>query len=145
MRLQLKIKMKNTLKILLALSLFTGCGTITPDPVKDKAASYDSSTPEGYAKQNSGFLGFTLGEDGQSEGALLTQHAVDRYNFLINDYKVQFKEQTGIDINRGDGLSPTLTTSNLPIYKIDLEHLQYFLKLSRWKKEGHPSDTLCKP
>lgn len=112
-----------TLTLCLQLSLFQGCTTtITPDPVVSSQPSFDNG------EQNSGFLKFN--EDGSG---VITPHARDRYNALINIYGTSFL----IPITKDAGL----IRQEDGTYIIIAESLVKFATMNRWYKSGRvPGD-----
>ena len=91
--------MKLFASFFLSSLLLTSCATITPDKVDDKTASFDSTTPVNYDNLNSGVLGFT--EDGSG---IITSFGVERYNNLIEQYKIRFKEYKGVELHKNDSI-----------------------------------------
>ena len=79
--------MKKFASILVLNFLFIGCATITPNKIQDFTASYDSSTPSQYNQDNGGVIAIL------ENGAVITSSAKDRYNNLIQMYKVKFKKE----------------------------------------------------
>jgi hypothetical protein len=78
--------------LLLALLFVFGCtSTVVPGEVKATVASWDGT------QQNSGLLGFD-----QDGNAIITYHAYNRWEALVNDYGPYFKppcdEHTGVDV-----------------------------------------------
>lgn len=107
------------------LMSFTACGcttTITPPKIHDTQASWDGN------QQNSGFIQFN--EDGS---ALITPHARDRYNGLIDLYGGFYKPR----LKHDDGLEAAGD-----VWKIDAEHLVKFGTMNRWRKENKPTDPV---
>lgn len=103
---------------ILALVFLVGCApTITPHQVQSSQASWDGN------EQNSGFIGFDAAGNG-----IITWRAHSRYIGLIADYGYRFTPKLEAD----EGT--TLTTTNT--WLIDGQHLAYFDKMSRWKKQG---------
>lgn len=113
--------------ILLALALaallfFTGCTTtVTPKIPHAAQASFDGD------QQNSGFLGKdALGFE------IITAHARDRYNGLIETYGRGFSPALKPD----DGVTPNPDSPGT--FRIDREHLIKFATMNRWRREGRP-------
>lgn len=109
------------LAICCAAAFLSGC-TIRPKVVHNNQASFDGNL------QNSGLLG----NDSQGN-AIITAHARDRYNALVDDYGKFFSPP----LNRDDGIMPTATNTFL----IDGEHLFFFATMNRWlhsSPEGPP-------
>jgi hypothetical protein len=112
-----------------------GCATVTPDKVVDNTASYDASTPTGYDNLNSGIIGFT------AEGyGILTPFGVERYNKLIELYKIQFKFAKGVELVENEGITEYLDKNGNLLYKIDQQHLVYYGILNSWRRDGKDSD-----
>lgn len=121
--------------------LNTSCSTITPSPIQDEMASYDSTVPKEYRQFSSGFLGFIENSEGEAESGILSDAALCRYNALISSYRIQFKETWKIDLDEDDGITPYTDKYGNKLHLIDVEHLQYFIKLNHWNKEDRPNDT----
>jgi hypothetical protein len=102
----------------LAVILFaTSCSTtVTPKHVHASQASFDGNV------QNSGFLCFN--PDGSGT---ITPHARDRYNALVEIYGKRLLPPVQVD----EGITPAGTN-----YVIDAQHLNYFKRMNRWKKEN---------
>ena len=128
--------MKSFAACLLSSILFVGCATVTPNKVVDNTASYDASTPQGYNNLNSGIVGFTM--DGK---AILTPYGVERYNTLIELYKIQFKYAKGIELKQNAGIAEYLDKNKNLLYKIDEQHLVYYGILNSWRRDGRDADT----
>ena len=117
--------------------LLVSCATITPNKVEDNTASFDSSTPVNYDNLNSGIIGFTADGSG-----ILTNFGVQRYNSLIRDYKIRFKNAKGVELKENDGITETLDKNGNLLYNMDQQHLVYFGILNSWKKDGKDPDSL---
>ncbi len=98
--------------IMLLLLIF-GC-TVRPRVVRNSQASFDGN------EQNSGLIG----EDSDGN-AIITAHARDRYNSLMDDYGKAFSPP----VNRDDGIVATSTNT----YLLDREHLFIFATANRWR------------
>jgi hypothetical protein len=95
--------------------LFAGCTTtVTPRIVASLQASWDGTN------QNSGFIGFT------DAGGIITPHARDRYNGLIELYGKKFIPPITFDY----GISQH-TNEN---YIITPQALSDFAQMNRWYK-----------
>jgi hypothetical protein len=116
--------------------LLIGCATITPNKIEDDKSSYDATTPKQYQKDNGGLISF-VGDD-----ALITSQARDRYNNLIEMYKIKFKKEKAIQLKIDSGIKPYKDTYNNDLYLIDSEHLVYFGVLNSWLKEKVPQDNI---
>ena len=92
--------------------------TVTPRQVKSQVASWDGTN------QNSGFIGFDAAGNG-----IITPHARDRYNALVDVFGKQFQPP----VNRDDGVTATATNT----YVIDPQHLDYFMRMNRWRLAPH--------
>ena len=103
--------------LFLALILLSaGCTTtITPKVVTDSHASFDGN------QANSGFIAFTADGSG-----LITPHARERYNSLIDRYGSRFVPPLG----RNAGVRPDPSGN----FIIDAEHLVKFATMNRWSK-----------
>lgn len=129
--------MKHFVSFYLSSFLLVGCATITPDKVNDNTASFDSSTPVNYDNLNSGIIGFT------DEGSgIITTFGINRYNNLIEQYKIRFKEFKGVDLKQNDGISNYVDKHGNVLYKIDAQHFVYYGVLNSWRKDGVESDSL---
>ena len=122
---------------ILVLNFFLiGCATVTPNKIEDDKSSYDASTPKQYDKDNGGLISF-VGDD-----ALITNQARDRYNNLIEMYKIKFKKEKAIELNKDSGIKPYKDNFGNELYVIDSEHLVYFGVLNSWLKEKVPQDNI---
>ena len=121
----------------LVLNLFlVSCATVTPNKIQDDKSSYDASTPKQYQKDNGGLISF-IGED-----ALITPQARERYNNLIEMYKIKFKKEKAIELKIDSGIKPYKDNFSNQLYIIDSEHLVYFGVLNSWLKEKVPQDNI---
>ncbi|NBP00119.1 MAG: hypothetical protein EBU90_08300 [Proteobacteria bacterium] len=121
----------------MALSFFVaGCTTVTPDKIEDSTASYDSSTPSQYNQDNGGVI--ALLED----GAVITAQAKDRYNKLIQMYKIKFKKEKAVELIEDSGVKPYKDRYGNSLFLIDNEHLVYFGVMNSWLKEKVPADNI---
>ena len=121
----------------LVLNLFLiGCATVTPNKIQDDKSSYDATTPKQYDKDNGGLISF-IGDD-----ALITKQARDRYNNLVEMYKIKFKKEKAIELKQDSGIKPYKDNFNNELYLIDSEHLVYFGVLNSWLKEKVPQDNI---
>lgn len=121
----------------LVLNLFlVSCATVTPNKIEDDKSSYDASTPKQYQKDNGGLISF-IGDD-----ALITPQARERYNNLIEMYKIKFKKEKAIELKIDSGIKPYKDNFNNNLYLIDSEHLVYFGVLNSWLKEKVPQDNI---
>lgn len=99
--------------LLLALTI-AGCGTVAPKPVT-AGASWDGTN------QNSGFIGWTANGCG-----VLTPHAYDRYNALIDDYGNRF--HPALEAGRG-----VIGYTN-GTYLFTPEAIADFAAMNRWRR-----------
>ena len=121
----------------LVLNVFLiGCATVTPNKIQDDKSSYDATTPKQYDKDNGGLISF-IGDD-----ALITSRARERYNNLIEMYKIKFKKEKAIELKIDSGIKPYKDNFNNDLYLIDSEHLVYFGVLNSWLKEKAPQDNI---
>ena len=121
----------------LVLNLFlVSCATVTPNKIEDDKSSYDASTPKQYQKDNGGLISF-IGED-----ALITPQARERYNNLIEMYKIKFKKEKAIELKTDSGIKLYKDSFGNELYIIDSEHLVYFGVLNSWLKEKVLADTI---
>jgi len=130
------------LTIILSSLILLGCSVVTPDPIKDGAYSYDSSTPRQYDAYNSGFIRYTRNSRGEVKGAIITPNARDKYNTLIGKYRVQFKKEYGVDLQPGYGVWDFMDMYWNQLYHIEAQYLEYFITLNRWQKELRDPDDL---
>ena len=121
----------------LALNFFLiSCATVTPNKIEDDKSSYDASTPKEYEKDNGGLISFV------GDSALITIQARDRYNNLIEMYKIKFKKEKAIELNKDSGIKPYKDSFGNELYLIDSEHLVYFGVLNSWLKEKVSQDNI---
>jgi hypothetical protein len=116
--------------------LFIGCTTVTPNKIQDEVASYDASTPDNYNKDNGGLIAVI------ENGAVITSSARDRYNKLIEMYKVKFKKEKAIELIENAGIQPYKDRYGNDLFLIDNEHLVYFGVMNSWLKEKVPADNI---
>ena len=128
--------MKKFASVLVLNILIIGCATVTPNKIQDDKSSYDATTPKQYDKDNGGLISF-IGDD-----ALITKQARDRYNNLIEMYKIKFKKEKAIELKTDSGIKPYKDNFNNELYVIDSEHLVYFGVLNSWLKEKVPQDNI---
>lgn len=103
----------------LSLALTSGCtSTVTPRTVVSSQASWDGTN------QNSGFIGFENG------CGVITPHARDRYNALIEVYGKKFLPPLTYDY----GVWP-YSNGN---YLITPQALTDFAQMNRWRKSTAP-------
>jgi hypothetical protein len=121
----------------LVLNFFLiGCATVTPNKIEDDKSSYDASTPKQYDKDNGGLISF-IGDD-----ALITNKARERYNNLIEMYKIKFKKEKAIELKADSGIKSYKDSFGNELFLIDSEHLVYFGVLNSWLKEKVPQDNI---
>ena len=128
--------MKKFASVLVLNILFIGCATVTPNKIQDDKSSYDATTPKQYQKDNGGLISF-VGDD-----ALITSQARERYNNLIDMYKIKFKKEKAIELKTDSGIKPYKDNFNNDLYLIDSEHLVYFGVLNSWLKEKVAQDNI---
>jgi hypothetical protein len=102
------------LAVIVLINAIVGCTTVSPRIVESPAASWDGTN------QNSGFIGWS------GTSGIITPHARDRYNGLIETYGKKFVPPLVTDY----GI--TATTSN--VYLITPEALADFALMNRWHK-----------
>lgn len=101
--------------VTMAVLLCCSCtSTVTSHRVVDTVASFDGNV------QTSGLLGFTADGSG-----ILTPHARDRYNALVQVYGKRFAPALQLDAG---------VTRSGSIYLIDAEHLVKFGTMNLWRK-----------
>ena len=128
--------MKNFASILVLNFLLVGCATVTPDKIQDNTTSYDASTPSNYNKDNGGLIAIL------DNGAVITSSAKDRYNKLIEMYKIKFKKEKAIELVEDAGISSYKDRYGNDLFLIDNEHLVYFGVMNSWLKEKVPADNI---
>jgi len=128
--------LKKFVNVLALNFLLVGCATVTPDKIQDFTASYDSSTPSQYNQDNGGVVALL------DNGAVITSQAKDRYNKLIEMYKVKFKKEKAIELVEGAGIQPYKDRYGNNLFLIDNEHLVYFGVMNSWLKEKVPADNI---
>jgi len=116
--------------------LLVGCATVTPDKIQDSTASYDSSTPPQYSQDNGGVIALL------ENGAVITSQAKDRYNKLIEMYKIKFKKEKAINLVENAGIQTYKDRYGNDLFLIDNEHLVYFGVMNSWLKEKVPADNV---
>jgi hypothetical protein len=112
--------------LLLLLAIFSaafflltdGC-TVRPKVVTNMQPSFDGNF------QNSGLI-----EHDKAGNAVITAHARDRYNALMDRYGKLFSPP----VNRDDGITPTATNTFL----LDGQHEFIFATANRWRKADLP-------
>ena len=103
----------------ISIIVTSGCtSTVTPRTVLSSQASWDGTN------QNSGFIGF------EGSAGIITPHARDRYNALIEIYGKKFNPPITSDY----GVWP-YTGGN---YIISPQALTYFTQMNRWRKSTTP-------
>ena len=128
--------MKKFASVLVLNFFLIGCATVTPNKIEDDKSSYDASTPKQYDKDNGGLISF-VGDD-----ALITNKARERYNNLIEMYKIKFKKEKAIELKVDSGIKPYKDNFGNELFLIDSEHLVYFGVLNSWLKEKVPQDNI---
>ena len=128
--------MKRFANVLVLNFFLVGCATITPNKIEDTTASYDSSTPAQYNQDNGGVIALL------DNGAVITSQAKDRYNKLIEMYKVKFKKEKAIELVENAGIQPYKDRYGNDLFLIDNEHLVYFGVMNSWLKEKIPADNI---
>ena len=128
--------MKKFASVLVLNFFLIGCATVTPNKIEDDKSSYDASTPKQYDKDNGGLISF-IGDD-----ALITNKARERYNNLIEMYKIKFKKEKAIELKADSGIKSYKDSFGNELFLIDSEHLVYFGVLNSWLKEKVPQDNI---
>ena len=128
--------MKRFVNVLVLNFILVSCATVTPDKIQDDVASFDSSTPNNYSKDNGGLIAIL------DDGAVITSQAKDRYNKLIEMYKVKFKKEKAIELINDAGIKPYKDRYGNDLFLIDNEHLVYFGVMNSWLKEKIPADNI---
>jgi len=112
------------------------CSTVTPDKIKDNTPSHDSSTPTQYDDFNSGIIRVL------DKGLVITEKAKDRYNYLIQSYKIKMKKDFGISLSENAGIKKYIDSFQNELFFIDNEHAVYFGVMNGWMKEKVPQDSI---
>ena len=128
--------MKKFASVLVLNFFLIGCATVTPNKIEDDKSSYDATTPKQYDKDNGGLISFVR------DDALITRQARERYNNLIEMYKIKFKKEKAIDLKEDSGIKPYKDNFGNELFLIDSEHLVYFGVLNSWLKEKVPQDNI---
>ena len=128
--------MKKFVSVLALNILLIGCATVTPNKIEDDKSSYDATTPKQYQKDNGGLISF-IGDD-----ALITTQARERYNNLIEMYKIKFKKEKAIELKIDSGIKTYKDSFGNELFLINSEHLVYFGVLNSWLKEKVPQDNI---
>lgn len=128
--------MKKFANVLVLNFFLVGCATITPDKIQDNTASYDASTPSQYSQDNGGVIALI------ENGAVITSQAKDRYNKLIEMYKIKFKKEKAIELVENAGIKSYKDRYGNDLFLIDNEHLVYFGIMNSWLKEKIPQDNV---
>ena len=121
--------MKKFASVLVLNFFLIGCATVTPNKIEDDKSSYDATTPKQYDKDNGGLISFVR------DDALITRQARERYNNLIEMYKIKFKKEKAIDLKEDSGIKPYKDNFGNELFLIDSEHLVYFGVLNSWLKD----------
>jgi hypothetical protein len=110
---------------LLTVCAFVGAGcisgTVTPPPVHSSQPSFDGNEP------NSGVLFLA------DTGAQVTPGFVARYNALVDLYGDNFVPP----LKKNDGIQSVGNN-----FRIDKEHLVYFLTMNGWRRDGKKTHTI---
>lgn len=141
-----------SISLCLALTL-TGCGvtktltgTVTPDAVvassEHSKIPIDSSTPSQYDPQNGGKIWSNRNAKGTVVSAVITYNAVQRYNYWITKYRIQFKELRGVDLSPNDGITPFVDQYGNNLFLITAEHYGYFGELASINRAKTKADGI---
>lgn len=125
--------------------LLSGCAltnTVTPDHVKDRVPTADSSVPPQYPARPGWVLFKIFNEKHQVIAAVMTTDARTRYNMLIAKYQVLFKELYSVELHPDLGVELYTDQFNNSLFKIKAQDLEYFGRLSDMEKSGIPGDSL---
>lgn len=129
--------------ILLAACIM-GCATTTPDLIPSNRPDPDPSTPVQYLKTvtefNGGFLGFYTDTQGKRRG-ILTINGRDKYNTLIEKYRLQFQEVNNVTLSPDLGIEEYVDRYNNKLFSIDKTRLKYFMMLSQWARDERDGDS----
>lgn len=128
--------------VTITIFAFTGCGTVSPSPVKDLQPSYDSTTPGQYPNDSSGILSMTTDAKGDVSGALITDGARSRFNSLVALYRLQYRQKHLVLLNPDDGISKAKDIYGNSVWLIDAEHLECFINLNLMSKGDVPPDSM---
>lgn len=127
------------LEILLASIFYialTSCTTVTPDKIQDSVASYDGSTPAQYNKHNGGVIGLL------EDGIIVTKSSRDKYNNLIEMYKIKLKKDKAVELQKDAGIKTFKDKFNNELYILDNEHAVYFALMNSWLREKVSQDSI---
>jgi hypothetical protein len=127
------------LEILLAsisCAVLTSCATVTPDKIQDNVASYDNSTPSQYNKHNSGVIGLL------DDGIIITKSSRDKYNNLIEMYRIKLKKDKAVDLQKDSGIRTYKDKFNNELYILDNEYAVYYSLMNSWLREKVPQDSI---
>lgn len=122
--------------------LLSGCGTVstvTPDiEMHDRIAPPDSTAPQPYE----GWLLYSLWDDqGRRTHAIISTQAADRYCALVDDYQLQYYARYKERVSHSD-LTSYITVDGHEAFKMDAQHFEAFIRLSRWNKAHRETDSM---
>lgn len=128
------------------ISLHNGCSTatVTPDHVHSETHVADDSVPDGVSVHDGWLVRSIYDDQGRRVEAIITRNALVRYNELIRAYRLQFQEEYKVPIAEHDGITQNVLTTIPPQeeIRIDAQHLAYFIRMSRWSKDGKSPDSV---
>ena len=134
--------MRKLFAIALVISMAGCAGTVTPKAVMDKQPSFDSSTPSQYPQDSNGFLKFIKGTTGNTLGGLITENAKRRFNMLVREYRIQFKEAYQVDLEQDMGTRTYMDGYGNMVWFMSAESLEYFARLSQWSRDVRDPDSI---
>lgn len=135
-----KIENVDMLWIVALLSLCGCAGTVTPNHVMVNVASIDSSIPPQY-DQSVGWLLKKVKEKGVVTGGVITKNARDRYNYLIEDYAIQYKALHHELLFKDKGVIPWKDKWGNDLFIIDAQHLEAYGIISQMEKDQMAPDS----
>lgn len=127
--------------MLSVISFLSSCGTVTPDLVDDKQGSYDATTPSGYNPNTSGFLYFLYDSEGRTTHGVITDGARSRYNNFVASYRLQMLDEHKVNLVEDSGVERYIDIKQNNVWRIDNQHLAYFMEMVQWKKDKRVEDS----
>lgn len=121
--------------------ILSACGTITPNHVDDLKPMLDESVPKQYDAKK-GWLIYTMKDaTGKLMGGIITPNARLRYNSLIRDYRLQYKEAHHEPLAEDQGVSSWVDKYGNQLYMIQGHSLEIFGLLSQMEKDQVAPDS----
>jgi hypothetical protein len=108
-------------------------------------ASIDASIPPQYDQSKGWLIQTVKNAKGVVIGGVITKNARDRYNVLIEDYCLQFREAYKVKLVPDAGIQEYedkyKNTGKYQLYLIDAMHLEFMGRLSQWDKDNLAPDS----